>query len=373
MGRARIDRGYMGWEIEKGRSDVVILIAKNIILEVIMLYKLDKEKKSITKVKRTNFDLIGLKEKDLEDIVVDNVGELISENQLLVISQSIKFKEIADILALDKDGVLYIFELKRWKSNKENILQVLRYGQIFGQYTYDKLNDLFKNYNKSTKELEEVHFEVFEDLREKQLEKEEYNSNQKFIVITDGLDIQTLNAIKYWKEKGVDIDSLPYRTYEINNQYLFEFDKYNVYNDVLLDEDTGIYIVNTNKTYSDNNYKEMLEENKASAYYGRKNTIKQIKKGDKVYLYHTGIGIIAYGTARSEAKYRDYNDDKNAECYVELNIEWKIKLDDFQEKAIHSWEINKKLGSKHRFRQTCFSITEEFNDVIQKIYKEKNG
>ena len=48
-----------------------------------------------------------------------------------------KGKEEPDILALDKNGDLYIFELKRWGSDQENLLQVLRYGQLFaGVYCY---------------------------------------------------------------------------------------------------------------------------------------------------------------------------------------------------------------------------------------------
>ena len=56
-------------------------------------------------------------------------------------------------MALDKNGELYIFELKRWGSNQENILQVLRYGQIFGKSNYVELNNLFKKYTNKDAEL----------------------------------------------------------------------------------------------------------------------------------------------------------------------------------------------------------------------------
>ena len=38
--------------------------------------------------------------------------------------------------------------MKRWGSNKENILQVLRYGQLFGPSDYEELNNLYKKYVK---------------------------------------------------------------------------------------------------------------------------------------------------------------------------------------------------------------------------------
>ena len=47
-------------------------------------------------------------------------------------------QEEPDILAIDSNGDLYIFELKRWEGKQENLLQVLRYGQLFGNSTYDE-------------------------------------------------------------------------------------------------------------------------------------------------------------------------------------------------------------------------------------------
>lgn len=99
-----------------------------------MLYYLDDSvRTNIKAVKLLTLDDIGWTEKDLENLISENIAKLIPENQLMVLFQEKPFLEAADIYALDKEGNLYIFELKRWKSNQENILQVLRYGQIYGQ------------------------------------------------------------------------------------------------------------------------------------------------------------------------------------------------------------------------------------------------
>lgn len=60
-------------------------------------------------------------------------------------------QEEPDILAIDKEGDLYIFELKRWSGKQENLLQVLRYGQLFGKSTYDELNCLYQKYQHNEK------------------------------------------------------------------------------------------------------------------------------------------------------------------------------------------------------------------------------
>ena len=88
-----------------------------------------------------NLASVGWNEKDFEDLLAKNISQVIPENQLMVIFQQKSFKEEADIMALDQHRKLFIFELKWWHSNTETILQVLRYGQKFGQYKYNDIED----------------------------------------------------------------------------------------------------------------------------------------------------------------------------------------------------------------------------------------
>ena len=108
-----------------------------------MLYKLNTgEIESSTRVEIKTPQHWRLKEKNIESFLKYRLNEIVSGDQLMLIGQERQFQEEADLLALDKNGILYIFELKRWKSHQENILQVMRYGQIFGRYTYEELEDL---------------------------------------------------------------------------------------------------------------------------------------------------------------------------------------------------------------------------------------
>lgn len=334
-----------------------------------MIFKINRtqNKEVLNSVKRVSLASVGWTEKDLEDLISNNIQELIPENQLMILSQERQYQEEADILALDEKGNLYIFELKRWKSNKENILQVLRYGQIFGQYPYEKLQKLYRAKLKNNDaNLAEDHYKYFIDSLEEKLHEHDFNKDQVFVVITDGADLDTLDAIQYWKNKGLKLESSPYRVFEIGNEILFEFNKYNPKNDVILDVDTGIYIVNTNIAYSKTNYKEMLNESKAAAYGDKKTSVNKIKKGDKVFLYHTGVGIIACGKAVSNYKVKENNDEEH---FIELKFEWKIDPDKEPDKAVKSYEINSTLTTGHRFRSTCFAIDEKMEKAIASLYK----
>ena len=50
--------------------------------------------------------------------------------------QSRRWQEEPDLMAVDKNGYLYIFELKAWESHPSNLLQVLRYAQLYGPSKY---------------------------------------------------------------------------------------------------------------------------------------------------------------------------------------------------------------------------------------------
>ena len=275
------------------------------------------------------------------------------------------------MLALDKEGKLYIFELKRWQSNQENILQVLRYGQIFGRYMYEELENLAKRQQKLDGSLNVKHKEHFH--LDKELPDSAFNRDQVFVLVTNGTDRDTISAVNFWSQKGVKIRCSPYRIYEINCEPYIQFDTFNPDDEVLPDENTGFFIVNTNKTYTSDAWKEMLgdrSKGKASAYYDRKGSVCRISKGSQVYLYHTGVGVISRGRATSGYGKANCQGDKNEEYYVPLKFEWALDESEWN-LAPKAWEINKKCNSSHRFRQTVFAITEEIAEAIHDIYMER--
>ncbi len=334
-----------------------------------MLYRINAEKiESSERIEiRTPADL-HLKEKHIEDFLKSRLEEVVSEDQLMLIGQERQGQEEPDLLALDKDGLLYIFELKRWESSHENILQVMRYGQIFGRYTYKEL-EAYAQRQKLKGPLKKEHCDYFS--LPKELDESEFNKDQKFVLVTNGVDGDTISAIQFWSDKGVKVQCSPYRIYDIDGIPYIQFDTYNPKNEVIFEQKTNFYVVNTNKTYMPDAWKDMLKDGtdgKASAYYVRKNSVGSISKDDRVYLYHTGVGVIASGIALSEYGTTDYGDDKDEEYYVPLKFRWALPDETlWDQTAPKAWEINGRCNSGHRFRQTAFSISEEMADAIDSI------
>ena len=167
----------------------------------------------------------------------------------------------------------------------------------------------------------------------------------------------------------------------LNGEKYIQFDTYNPEDEILPEENTSYFIVNTNKTYMPNVWEDMLNDcstGKAAAYYDRKYSVCRISKGSRVYLYHTGVGVIASGVATSGYEKADYQldkdaqPDKDAEFFVPLKFDWAVDESQWDAKVPKAWEINKRLNSSHRFRQTVFAITEDMANAIDCIAKKKS-
>lgn len=332
-----------------------------------MLFKLDTTAKDYTKVNRVTLSSFGWKELDLQELLSNHIQDLISTGELMTIFNERPRQEEPDILALDKNGDLFIFELKRWSSHQENLLQVLRYGQLYGNSSYDELNEMFKKYLKdkdSETELQEIHQQYFDLAESSILSKENFNRKQHFLVVTNGLDQKTVEAIVYWKKNGLNIDAIVYWVFEINGEYFIEFNMYSPI-EGFLEYESNTYILNTNYSNNEQHTEDMLKDHKAAAYYpGWREKIEKFQKGDTVFLYKSGVGIIAYGISTGKLEMQDCDGHHNYEYFMKLDKFKKLKM------PFMASEMKVITNQGFNFRQTMFSISEEGRDLLVKEIKK---
>ena len=329
-----------------------------------MLYLLDKGAQDCRRARRVTLSDAGWSEKDLEVMVFRRIQEVIYANELMTIFAERQGQEEPDILALDRRGDLYLFELKKWSSNQENLLQVLRYGQLFGGSDYDELNELYRKRTGAGAELYEAHMQYFGLDSASRVEREDFNRQQHFVVMTNGLDQKTVEAILYWKKNGLNIDAVVYWVYEINGAYYIEFDMYSPV-EGFLEYESSNYVLNTD--YSHGHHDEMLREHKAAAYiHGWKEKIDKLQKGDTVFLYQSGYGIVACGTATGRLETRPCGNEPDGEHLQHLTSFRELR------RPLSAAEMKRVTGQGFPFRTTMFSISDECRerllDEIRKNY-----
>jgi hypothetical protein len=330
-----------------------------------MLIQINPTTHFATRMKCEQLRAFGLDERKFQHILFEQLERLMPDDELLLIMESRRWQEEPDLLAVDAQGNLYIFELKVWESTAENLLQVLRYGQIFGTSTYEDLNHLYEVFHKTGKSLKEAHAAKFEV----SLSEKEFNRAQTFIVITNGLDVKTREAIRYWRGTKLDIRPWPYRVYKSSiDQILIEMNPFRVSDDPSEDVMQGYYILNTNIRNSESDDKYMIDNKKAAAFFDPwKRKIEILSKGDIVFLYRSGTGIVAMGTASGPVEKRAYHEDIN-----HPDEEYAMSLSSFRmiSPAITASQIKDITGVNYRFMQTMFGLDNESGQKLLQKAKE---
>ncbi len=331
-----------------------------------MLLSINTKSRYAEKKRTDRLQSFGLDERALQDILFKSLDRLFPDDELLLLMQSRFWQEEPDLMAVDRTGKLYIFELKAWESQTANLLQVLRYGQIYGSSKYADLDGWLKKATNTSQSLKVSHAAKFEvDLPEDQ-----FNRSQVFVVMTNGLDSRTRQAIQYWRSCGLDVRPWVYRVYAGQaDEMLLEMSAFRVEDNPYEDLAEGYYMLNTNMSNSAEDHDDMLKNGKAAAYFDPwKYKIERLAKGDVIFLYQSRVGIVALGEADGKlAKLPYHGKPENPD------EEYSMKLQRFQTVAppLTAAEIKKITGINYVFMGTMFGLDAESGKAIRKAIHDR--
>lgn len=271
-----------------------------------MLYKLGKSAKTFDAIDPLPFSGLPL-EKELEDLLAQNLWDVLFEgSQLMPIRQERSWQPEADIYALNEQGDLVIFELKRAHADGGAVHQALRYCEKAGRYSYEKLEGMLRTYlNGKEVNLQQEHQAGF-DL-EHPLDRSAFNRKQHLIIVGSAGDAELIRNVDYWKSKGLSLSFIPYRVYEIKGEHYFEFFSLPYDQHSNPGQAKGV-IFDTNLSYNEESIWYMCDGNRVAAFGDIKGIVHSFNKGDIAFLYHKGQGIVAAGEVKSDVKEdKDWN------------------------------------------------------------------
>ena len=172
--------------------------------------------------------------------------------------------------------------------------------------------------------------------------------------MTNGIDQKTMKAIQYWKKVGLNIDAVVYWIYEIGGEHYIEFNTYS-YDKQKIQYETKAYIINKDFRNSKKHHSSMLAEHKAAAYSkGWREKIEKLQNGDTVFLYQSGVGIVAYGIADGIVNIVDEEDEYN------MHLNDFVRLDT----PIEASKIKQITKRNMIFTQTMVAIS---NDMAERL------
>lgn len=198
------------------------------------MYKLNGH--NTEQIESSTFSELGMKEKDLEEILRLNINLICEEEEsMLIVGSQVRNEAngISDLVAIDDRGNLVLIEIKRDKDDiiarRESFeFQAIRYAASYATIkTEDNLIDkLFIPYiMKFSNEfkISELTFEEFaqrklgEFLRATDAENN-FNEKQRIILVASNFDEQTLSAVSWLASNNVDISCYRLTPYVIETQ-----------------------------------------------------------------------------------------------------------------------------------------------------------
>jgi hypothetical protein len=131
----------------------------------------------------------------------------------------------------------------------------------------------------------------------------------------------------------------------------------------------GYYIVDTDYRNDPKNHEMMIKEHVAAAFFMPwKENIARIQRGDVIFLYQAGVGIVAVGVANGKLQKRAYQGNPEYE-----NEEFSMPLTKFEliESPMSAYEIKETCGVNYRFFSTLFSIDAETGRKLEKVLRSR--
>ncbi|GJL68314.1 MAG: hypothetical protein NPIRA06_09490 [Nitrospirales bacterium] len=265
-----------------------------------MLYKLSQSNGIPDQLTPLAFGNLNL-EKHLENLMADQMaGVLFEDNEMMPIFQERSLQAEADIYALNEKGDLIIFELKRGPAGGDAVYQALRYCETAANWDFNTLQTKLATHSKDPtirlQAAHKIHFGL-----ERALDESDFNTRQHLLIVGTAGSDDLIRNVNYWKSKGLSVNFIPYRVFEIGGESYFEFFSHPYDRHVNPAHAKGV-IFDTNLSYDPESIWYMCENDRVAAFGDIKGVVHSLGKGDIVFLYHKGQGIIAAGEVKSEVK-----------------------------------------------------------------------
>jgi len=165
-------------------------------------------------LKQVDFGPLNIESRP-EDILDANVG--IASPNWLVIGRQVRTDHglIIDLLAINRDANLIVLELKRDKTYRDIVAQVLDYGSWVRELKDDRIAQIFDDYQKRWHK-DRVLVSIDEAFRKKfgMAMPDEMNSTHELVVVAATLDPSTERIVRYLADEyGVRINAVFFRVF----------------------------------------------------------------------------------------------------------------------------------------------------------------
>lgn len=171
-------------------------------------------------------------EQDLEILLEKNPDYFFETSNVLIIGRQVttNLNSFIDLLGIDKNGNTVIIELKRDRTPRETVAQILEYASFIENLDYTQLNDIFKNYFGDEVDLQDYHQQFFQN---NESETVSFNKQLILLIVAQTITKEIKQTAIFLRKNGININCLEFKYFQtksgekiITSDYVIGEDEY---------------------------------------------------------------------------------------------------------------------------------------------------
>ena len=190
------------------------------------IYELTKDE--LRKIEETSFNKAKVRERAGLQRLLKKQIEIISPDTLIVAEEFGEWdqsKRRIDLLGIDKDANLVVFELKRTEDGGHMDLQALRYAAMVSTMTFDKTIDIYSDYLKRNDSEEDAESSLMEFLEWDERDEENFAQDVRIVLVSVEFSKEITSTVLWLNDYGLDIRCVRLKPYNDNGRTLVDIEQ----------------------------------------------------------------------------------------------------------------------------------------------------
>ncbi|MEO7839506.1 MAG: hypothetical protein ABIU06_09160 [Anaerolineales bacterium] len=187
------------------------------------IYEITKEK--LREIEATSFSAAGKRERaDLQRLLRSQI-EIISQDTLIIAEEFSEWEDSRrriDLLGLDKNANLIVFELKRTDDGGHMELQALRYAAMVSTMTFDKVIEVYTDYLSKNDNNEDPEQKLLKFLGWEDTDEEHILQDVRIVLVSAEFSKEITTTVLWLNDYGLDIRCIRIKPYNDNGHTLVD-------------------------------------------------------------------------------------------------------------------------------------------------------
>lgn len=179
----------------------------------------------LREVPGTTFAAAGIRERaDLQRVLRAQIG-IVAKDTLIIAEEFGDWEESnrrIDLLGLDKDANLVVFELKRTEDGGHMELQALRYAAMVSTMTFEKVEQVYADYLRSLSKEADARSAILEFLGWEGPEENPFAQEVRIVMVSADFSKEITTSVMWLNKQGLDIRCVRIKPYADNGRVLVD-------------------------------------------------------------------------------------------------------------------------------------------------------